>query len=86
MKSSIAIAAALVLASLAFTTGTAAARGGGFGGGFGGGHGGQIVVGHSGHGANHAQPAFWGRGYRYGYGYGPGWCYWHPYSCYRFNR
>jgi hypothetical protein len=22
--------------------------------------------------------------YRSGWGYGRGWCYWHPYSCYRF--
>lgn len=21
--------------------------------------------------------------YRYGWGYGRGWCYWHPYRCYR---
>ena len=21
--------------------------------------------------------------YRYGWGYGRGWCYWHPYACYR---
>ena len=78
MKSSLAIAAALVLASLAFTTGTAAARGGGFGGGHG-----QIGMGQSDRGGNHARPAFFGR---YGWGYGRGWCYWHPYACYRYNR
>ena len=21
---------------------------------------------------------------RYGWGYGRGWCYWHPYACYRY--
>jgi hypothetical protein len=24
------------------------------------------------------------RGYGYGWGYGRGWCYWHPYACYRY--
>ena len=89
MKSSIAIVAALVLASLAFSSGSAAARGSGMGGGhdigsghdFGSGHG-QIGAGLSGHIVNHAQPAFSSRGYRYGWGYGRGWCYWHPYACY----
>jgi len=31
----------------------------------------------------HASPNY-GRGY--GYGYGRGWCYWHPYVCYRSGR
>lgn len=81
MKSSIAVAAALVLTSLAFIPGTAAAKGGSLGGGHG-----QIGAGQSGHGVYRAHPAFWGRGFRYGYGYGPGWCYWHPYSCSYRNR
>jgi hypothetical protein len=41
------------------------------------------------------QKVWWRRGYGYGYrpfayrrwgygwGYGRGWCYWHPYACYR---
>jgi len=33
--------------------------------------------------SSHPTQSF-GRGYgRYGWGYGPGWCYWHPYVCYR---
>ncbi len=69
MKSSIAIVAALVLTSLALIPGTASARGGGHG---------SIGTGQLGHGGNQVHPA-----YRYGWGYGRGWCYWHPYSCYR---
>jgi len=71
MKSSIAIVAALVLASLAFNPGTASARGAGHG---------SIGTGQIGHGGNQIHPAFWGI-FRYGRGYGRGWCYWHPYSC-----
>jgi hypothetical protein len=33
--------------------------------------------------AGHASPSY-GGGYGHGYGYGRGWCYWHPYVCYRF--
>ena len=75
MKSSIAIAA-LVLTSLAFIPGAAMARGGG-------GHemGGPVHGGQGG--TTHVQRA-WRGGYGgYGYGYGRGWCYWHPYACYR---
>jgi hypothetical protein len=74
MKSSIAIAAALVLSSFVFNPGSAAARGAGHG---------PVGMGQSGHGVTHVQPAFFGwRGYGR-WGYGPGWCYWHPYVCYR---
>ena len=70
MKSSIAIVAALVLASLAFNPGTASARGAGHG---------SIGTGQIGHGGSQVHP-------NYGYGYGRGWCYWHPYRCSRFPR
>jgi len=72
MNSSIAIAAALVLASLAFTPGAAAAGSTGHG---------PFSAARFGHGVTHARPAF-GRRWGYGYGYGRGWCYWHPYACY----
>ena len=81
MKSSIIIAAALVLSSLVFNPGIAAARGAGLGGAS---HG-PVGMGQSGHGVTHVQPAFFGwRGYGR-WGYGPGWCYWHPYACYRYR-
>jgi hypothetical protein len=76
MKSSIAIAAALVLTSLVLNPGSAAARGGGHGQ-IGSSHG-PVGGGHIGQGATRMQPAFRGRSL----GYGPGWCYWHPYACY----
>jgi hypothetical protein len=75
MKSSIAMVAALVLASLAFIPGTASARGGGHG---------SIGTGQIGHGGHQVHQTFFGgHSYSYGWGYGRGWCYWHPYACYR---
>jgi len=72
MKTSIAVAAALVLSSLAFTPGTAAARGAGHG---------PVSMAPSGHSIIHPQPVSSGKHSDYGWGYGRGWCYWHPYSC-----
>lgn len=81
MKSSIAIAAALFLTSLAFIPNAASARG------IGSGHIGTV---YHGHGSYQGHPGYGARygyryGYSYGYGYGRGWCYWHPYACYRFR-
>ena len=78
MKFSTAIAAALVLTSLVLSPGIAAARGGAHG---------QVArqsgSGRTAQGTGHVHPAWWGRGYGR---YGRGWCYWHPYACYRNSR
>lgn len=66
MKSSIALAAMLVLTSLVINPGIAAARGGGHGQAAG-----RTGTGHVAQGTTHVHPAWWGGGY------GRGWCYWH---------
>lgn len=34
-------------------------------------------------GVSMAQPGHTSPNFGYGHGYGRGWCYWHPYACYR---
>ena len=82
-KLALALVATTALGAAAMTPTTASAWGhGGYHGGF---HGGFHGF-HGYRGWGHRYWGFRGYGFRsYGYGYGRGWCYWHPYACYRYR-